>query len=191
MRRTPMRNPRVGALQQRQWSRTVVGCVALCFSLLLFAEKAHSQQPPTGKRSPLTSIGVVQEVDAPRDPDDPGAGGGFDAENYFQNILVGKVGECKARVLKAFLSWSNAQALSVPKTVEQPMSLLAFTTLATPPGVLELNYRFSPALKRSRATLFFYSVDGAQHEPPAIEALLNQYNVATLQNEMRTAVACQ
>tara|TARA_R110001599_G_C12028121_1_gene639759 strand:+ start:252 stop:656 length:405 start_codon:yes stop_codon:yes gene_type:complete len=134
---------------------------------------------------------VVQDVDAPPDPDDPGAGGGFDAENYFQNILVGKISECTAGVLKALLSWSNAQTLSVQKTVQQPTSLLAFMALTTPPGVLELNYRFNTAQKRARATLFFYSTDGAQHEPAAIEALLKRYNVATLQNEIRTAIACQ
>jgi hypothetical protein len=168
-----------------------VVCSALCWLLLLLAGHVGGQEPPSGRKSPLTSIGVVQDADAPPDSDDPRGGGGFDAENYFRNILVGKVGECTAGVLKAFLSWSQAQMLSVPKTIQQPASLLAFTPLVTPPGVLELDYRFSTAQKRARATLYFYSADGAQHEPAAIEALLKHYKVATLQDELRTAIACQ
>ena len=186
-----MTNQSVEVQNPQHWSHMTAGCLALCCTLLLFAERVHGQQPPSGKRSPLTSIGVVQDADAPPDPDDPGAGGGFDAENYFQNILVGKVGECTAGVLKAFLSWSQAQTLSVPRTVQQPTALLAFTSLTAPPGVLELTYRFSTAQKRARATLFFYSADGAQHEPAAIEALLKKYKVATLQDDIRKAIACQ
>jgi len=186
-----MLNQLVDASQTRNCLRALACCLVLGCSFVLDAEQAHGQQSPSGMRSPLTSIGVVQEVDAPADPDDPGAGGGFDAENYFQNILVGQVGECTAGVLKAFLSWSKAQMLNVPKTVQQPTSLLAFTALSTPSGVLELNYRFSIEQKRARATLFFYSTDGAQHQPAAIEVLLKQYKVATLQDEIRTAIACR
>ena len=179
------------ALTPWNWSRTAAAGIAIFCSLLLGAERAHGQQPPSGKRSPLTSIGAVEDIDSPPDLDDPGTGGGFDAENYFQNILVGKVSGCIAGVQKAFLSWSQAQSLTVSKTVQQPTSLLAYTSLTTPPGVLQLTYRFSSTQKRARATLYFYSTDGTQHEPAAIEALLKQYKVATLQDELRRAIACQ
>jgi len=186
-----MNNLPATALMPRRWSRTTAAGVAICFSLLLCADRADAQQPPGGKRSPLTSIGVVEDIDSAPDPDDPGAGGGFDAENYFQNILVGKVAGCTAGVLKTFLSWAQAQSLTVSKTLQQPTSLLAYTSLTTPPGLLQLTYRYSSTQKRARATLFFYSTDGAQHEPVAIEALLKQYKVASLQDEVRKAIACE
>ena len=165
-------------------------CVGILAMTILAIPPCHGQENPPGKRSALTSIGVVEDVAAARDPDDPGAGGGFDAENYFQNLLVDKVGACTANVLSEFLVWSQAQSLPVSKTVEGPTSVLAYATLATPPGVLELAYRFNATQKRARATLFFYSVDGAKHEPAAIEALLTQYKVASLQDKVRTAIAC-
>jgi len=142
-------------------------------------------------RSPLTSVGVVQDLDAPPDPDDPRVGGGFDAEGYFQNIVIAKVSECTAIVLKVFMTWSSAQSLSIVRSSQTPTTALAFVAIAVPPGVLQLDYRFHTNTKRSRATLFFFSNDGSKHEPLALQAMLKQYKVATLQDSIRTAVACQ
>jgi hypothetical protein len=141
-------------------------------------------------RSPLTSVGVVQELDAVPDPDDPRKGGGFDAEGYFQNIVIANVSECTANVLKVFTTWSSARSLSIAKSTQTPTSALAFVIIAAPAGVLQLDYRFHSDTKRSRATLFYFSNDGSKHEPSALQAMLTQYDIASLQDSIRTAVAC-
>lgn len=142
-------------------------------------------------RSPLTSIGVVQDLEAPADPDDPRIGGGFDAENYFQNVVIANVSACVGHVLQVFTTWSNAQSLSVAKSTLTATSALAFVPVATPSGVLQLDYRFHADTKRSRVTLFYFSNDGAKHEPAALQAMLGQYKVAALQDDLRAAVACR
>lgn len=144
-----------------------------------------------GQSTALTSIGVVDDLDAPPDPDDPGMGGGFDAVNYFQNILVEKVAECTKGVLKEFETWTRNQALVISRTVQASSSLLAYAALTDPTGVLELSYRFNASQKRARATLFFYSNDGKQHEPAAIKAFLKQYKVDSFEDRLRAAVACK
>ena len=155
------------------------------------ADQPDKIDSPAGIRTALTSVGAVDDTDAPPDPEDPGLGGGFDAENYFQNILVAKISDCTSGVLKEFVAWAQGQALSIDKTVKEPSSLLAYASLVTPPGVLELSYRFDSTQKRARATLYFYSTDGAQHEPMAIESLLKQYKVANLQDRVRVAIDCK
>lgn len=168
---------------------------ALLFALLAccyadgFATPSDTQLPD--KRSPLTSISAVENLDAPPDPDDPGAGGGFDAETYFQNFVLAEVHTCPRVVLNEFIVWSKAQSLSITKTIQEPTSLLAFAALSAPAGVLELVYKFNTTQKRSRATLYFYSGDGSKHEPVAIVELLKRYDVAALQDKLRTAIACR
>lgn len=144
-----------------------------------------------GKRSALTSIGAVQDIDARPDEDDPRGGGGFDAEGYFQNIVITRVSACVSNVLKEFVSWTREQSLNVSKTSQTEVSVLAFAQLTSPPGILELDYRFRKDTKRSRATLFFFSLDGSKHEPEALIELLKQYKVAALQDGIRIAVACK
>lgn len=158
-----------------------------------FAATVHAATDitPKGRRSALTSIGAVQDLDAPPEADDPRAGSGFDAEGYFQNIVVGKVATCTSNVLKEFASWTKAQSLTISKTSQTAASVLALVSLNSPPGVLELDYRFNQSSKRARATLFFFSPNGSKHEPAALEALLKQYKVAALQDSLRVAIACQ
>jgi hypothetical protein len=177
------------------WMWPLLPVLALCALLgVLSGGSARAADLSTEQLafcSPLTSVGVVQDLDAPPDPDDPRKGGGFDAEGYFQNIVISKVSECTANVLKVFTTWTRAQSLTVAKSTQTTTAALAFVTSAAPPGVLQLDYRFHPDTKRSRVTLFFFSNDGSKHEPSALQAMLKRYKVAALQDSLRTAVACQ
>ena len=175
------------------WRRLPVFALCTLLGTLSSGSAPAADSPAEGLafRSPLTSVGVVQDLDAPPDPDDPRKGGGFDAEGYFQNIVIAKVSECTANVLKAFTTWSSAQSLSIAKSTQTPTAALAFVTIAAPAGVLQLDYRFQPDIKRSRATLFYFSNDGSKHEPSALQAILTQYKIASLQDSIRIAVACK
>jgi len=164
---------------------TFIATFACCLGLAAASDISLPEN-----RSPLTSIGAVEDFDAPPDPEDPGSGGGFDAETYFQNVVLAKVASCPEGVLREFLAWSRGHSLSLIKTVEEPAALLAYAALAAPSGVLELVYRFNATQKRSRVTLYFYSGDGSKHEPSALIELLKRYDVASLQDKLRTAVAC-
>lgn len=162
-----------------------VACV-----LLLPLAAVDAQGHPRGTPVALTSIGLVDDLDAGIDPDDPGTGGGFDAETYFQNLLVSKVHQCGKGVLQVFLNWAKEGGINIDKTSFGDAATSGYTTISEPPGVLELSYRFDTEKRRSRVTLFFYARDGTKMEPTTIEGLLRRFKVAGLQDKLRDAVTC-
>lgn len=167
----------------------VVFCLTV--SQACFLTSVSSQERSGDLRTPLTSIGVVDDFDVPRDPDDPRGGGGYDAEGYFQNVVVDKVSICTDKLLAVFIDWTQEYSLTITSSSRTAASLLASASMGPgTPGLLQLHYRFRADTRRSRATLFFYSPDGSRHEPTAIQALLNRYKVAALQDSMRAAIAC-
>lgn len=99
--------------------------------------KGDSRKTSAG-RTPLTSIEAVTDIDAPRDPDDPGAGGGIDGVGYFSRRLAPKVGACTAQIRTTPMNGrrvsisSPARAISGPAIclciLENPNSM-AFSSL--------------------------------------------------------------
>jgi hypothetical protein len=146
---------------------------------------------PSGIRTPLTSIAVVTSLDVSPDPEDPGAGGGFDAETYFREALVSKIGDCTKLIEAEFATWSQLQGFVIPKKERSPAGLLVHATKIGFEGLFELVYRVDPKRERARVTVYYYSNDGVQHEPLGIKMLLDGYGIAALQDKLETALQCQ
>ena len=142
------------------------------------------------RKTPLTSVEVVTSIDAPRDPNDPGTGGGIDAANYFSRRLASKISTCTAQIRTTTQTWASQDQLSLVKVNERPGDLLMHMTKADLNGFFELTYRVNLQQERARVTLFFYSADGARHEPAAIRALLTAYKVDALEDKLTQAILC-
>lgn len=141
-------------------------------------------------RTPLTSIGLVTDLDAPPDPDDPGYGGGFDALNYFENLLDTKIAPCREQLEAATAMWIERHQLSMLLEETGPARLLVHAARSGERGFFEVSYRFDEAQKRARVTLYFVGAEGRLLEPSAIAMLLDEYGVEAFQDSLRSAIRC-
>src|SRR5258708_34153042 len=97
------------ACGNRWGKRMLLGRFAPIAIALVLTSAAEVVADPA--RTPLTSVGIVESIDAPPDPDDPGVGGGFDAAGYFKNVLGATVASCTKQIGAAADSWIAAQKL--------------------------------------------------------------------------------
>lgn len=142
------------------------------------------------ERTPLTSIGLVTDIDAPPDPDDPGLGGGFDAVNYFENLLGTRIGACSQQLEAVTAQWIGQHHLSILLQETGPARLLVHAARSGERGFFEVSYRFDEAQKRARVTLYFVGAEGRLLEPSAIATLLDEYGVEAFQDSLRSAIRC-
>jgi len=159
--------------------------------VLVSTGTSTSQNPKPSMRTPLTSVEAVTDIDAPKDPDDPGAGGGIDASNYFSRKLAAKLADCTAKIRSATDAWAVDSKLIVTTVDQQPGDLLMHITQAGMTGFFEVTYRVKLQQERARVTLYFYSPDGAQHEPATIHQLLKTYKIETFQDNLSKALLCE
>jgi hypothetical protein len=153
---------------------------------------AVAQNPkPKLTKTPLTSVEAVTDIDAPRDPDDPGTGGAVDSSNYFSRRLAAKIGNCTDRIRSETDAWAKKYQLGVSKVDRQPGDLLMHMTKPDLAGFFELTYRIALHQERARVTLFFYSKDGARHEPAGIKKLLTDYKIDDLQDLLTKGLLCE
>jgi hypothetical protein len=140
---------------------------------------------------PLTSIEAVTDIDAPRDPDDPGAGGGVDAAGFFSRRLALKIGTCTAKIRTATDTWGKQQQLVASKIDQQPGDLLMHLGKPDLLGFFELTYRVRLQQERARVTLLFYTADGTQRDPAAIRKMLSEYRIDGFQDNLTKALLCE
>ena len=155
-------------------------------TLTAFAEQDLSDLHKT----PLTSVSGVTDIDAPPDPEDPGAGGGIDTTTYFRNRLLPKLEDCTSQIETVITTWAKAHQLTTPKTEKLPGNLLIHATRGGLDGIFEVTYRVDQKRERARATVFFYSRDGERHEPAGIQRLLNDFKIAEIQDQLEKALRC-
>ena len=136
--------------------------IVVLASSFLVSQAAISAPQKKTRRTPLTSVEVVTSIDAPKDPDDPGIGGGIDAANYFSRRLASKIGACTAKIRFATQDWATHERLTVVKVSQKPGDLLMHMTKSNLTGLFELTYRINLQQERARVTLFFYSADGSR-----------------------------
>ena len=141
-------------------------------------------------KSALTSVAGTTLLDAPRDPDDPGVGGGIDTTSYFQTRLLPRLSDCTEELLEPITDWIKRHGLVVQKQERLPGNLLVHATNAALSGLFEFTYRVDAARQRARVTLFFYSLDGARHELAGIRDMLATYAIEALQGRLDTALQC-
>lgn len=159
-------------------------------SASLFASISYSATCEDLRRSPLTSVGAVTSLGASPDLDDPGAGGGFDSEAYFRNRFLPKLSDCTEKITNVYKAWAIAHGFQIPLRETGPGKVLIHATRADLNGLFELTYRVHPNRERARVTVYFYSRDGARHEPTAVVTMLRTYGIAELQDDLDTALAC-
>lgn len=155
---------------------------------------AHGMPPgkaPALHRVPLTSAGAVTSLDVPQDPEDPGAGGGFDSETYFTESLVTKLVDCTNRIEDEIKKWSQSRGLRIRKKKKSPGALLVHALKQGETGFFELVYKVNAKQKRARVTLYYYSNDGSQLEPIGINSILNSYGIGELHDRLDNALQCK
>ena len=157
---------------------------------LLPASPSPGETESSWKMTALTSVAGMTDLDAPRDPDDPGIGGGIDSANFFRTRLLPKLADCTDQVEEPILSWIKVHQLTVPKSERGPGSLLIHATNDTLRGLFEFTYRVDGKRERARATLYFYSTDGERHEPLGIKQMLESYEIEALQDDLDAALQC-
>jgi hypothetical protein len=174
-------------------NRARLGAASAILLALAIADVGGQNLDNAGKakKTALTSVEAVTDVDAPRDQDDPGIGGAADASRYFSRRLAGNVANCTNRIRSETDTWAGKYQLSVSKVDQQPGDLLMHMTKPDLAGLFELTYRVNLKQERSRVTLFFYSQDGARHEPAGIKRLLTDYKIADFQDLLTKGLLCQ
>lgn len=179
------RHSRIRALRLR---RSVA--VATAIGMLLLTANAGPPGQQHLRKTPLTSVEAVTDIDAPKDPDDPGTGGGIDGSNYFSRKLAAKLNDCTAQIRSTSDAWTRANQLHVIKADQQPGNLLIHATGPDLEGFFEITYRVKLDQQRARFTVFFYRLDGTQVEPAAIHTLLKTYKIDDFQDNMTRALLC-
>jgi hypothetical protein len=178
-----------------------IRAMALVLPLMALAtapQQSGSKQPtsrqnhakPALMKTPLTSIDAVTDIDAPRDPDDPGTGGGADYAGYFSRRLAIKVSTCTDRIRSITDAWAKENQLVVSKSDHRSGDLLMHLVSGDLDGFFEVAYRVRLQQERARVTLFFYSTDGSRHEPSGIRQLLDRYHVGHFQDDLTKAILC-
>ena len=165
------------------------GPYLLAATLLCAATSAEADLTGWNKTA-LTSVAGTTLLDAPRDPDDPGVGGGIDTTAYFQTRLLPRVSDCTEELLQPITDWVERHDLFVQKKEHLPGALLVHATNAGLSGLFEFTYRVDAARQRARVTLFFYSLDGARHEIAGIRDMLETYAIEALQGRLDMALQC-
>ncbi|MBB5057419.1 hypothetical protein HDF16_002125 [Granulicella aggregans] len=142
------------------------------------------------QKTPLTSVEAVTDIDAPKDPNDPGTGGGMDAATYFSRKLAPKLGDCTSRIRSTANDWIQVSHLQATKTEQQPGDLLIHATKPDLQGFFEIIYRVRLKEQRARVTVFFYKLDGTQLEPATILPLLKAYKIGDFEEKLTQALLC-
>ncbi len=148
----------------------------------VFAEEAN--------KTALTSIGGTATLDTGVDPDDPGIGGGFDQEAFFQNRYIPNLSICTEQIERIFLSWTEAKNLFLPRREASEDQILIHATSDTLDGIFELSYKIDAERMRARVTVFYLLKNGAALNPILIKPLLETWEIADLQDELDDALKC-
>ena len=163
----------------------------LATTLLLSAAMAcHSENNGPWNKTALTSVAGITNLDAPRDLDDPGIGGGVDSTTYFRTRLLPKLADCTDRIEAEIMNWTKLHSMAIPKREQVPGNLLVHATNETLRGLFEFIYRVDRKREKARVTLYFYSADGARHELTGIKGMLQSYEIAALQDKLDAALRC-
>lgn len=142
------------------------------------------------KKSALTSIGGMSSIDGAPDEDDPGVGGGIDSASYFRNRMLPKLDDCTNEIRSVYDKWGAARGLTSVRREAIPGNLLIHMTRNDLNGLFELTYRVDSKRERARVTVYFYSADGARHELAGIMTMLQEYQIASLQDNLEKALLC-
>jgi hypothetical protein len=174
----------------REWNAAltiIAGVLFVGLAVLIISPARASKAKPT----PLTSVSIVSSLNPPPDPDDPGIGGGFDAETYFRESLVSSIADCTKLVRAVVSGWTKSNAFSLAKEEVRPGWLLADARRPDDVGILEFIYRVYPNKARARATVFYYLADGKELDPAQIGPLLTKYKITDLEDRLLTALSCE
>lgn len=141
-------------------------------------------------KTALTSIGGTATLDAGLDQNDPGIGGGFDQEAFFQNRYIPDLSICTEQIERVFLSWTDANNLLLPRREASEDQVLIHATSDTLDGIFELSYKIDAERMRARVTVFYLLKNGTALNPVLIKPLLDTWEIVDLQDELDDALKC-
>ena len=161
---------------------TFLTCVASSNLSSAFAEEAN--------RTALTSIGGTSTLEVGNDPDDPGIGGGFDQEAFFQNRYIPNLASCTEQIERIFLTWTEANEFLLPRREASEDEVLIHATSDTLDGIFELSYKIDAEQMRARVTVFYFLKNGTALNPVLVKPILETWDIANLQDELDGALKC-
>jgi hypothetical protein len=145
----------------------------------------------SSRKIPLTSIGLLADLDTPNYPDDPGTGGGFETGSYFQSRLVGAraVQTCMTQIESAVTAWATDLGLTRNLRDVTPVTLTIHYSKADLPGFFAVVYQIEQQV-RARVRVDYYTLDGTLRSPELARELLQTYKIAAFESALDTALRC-
>jgi hypothetical protein len=143
-----------------------------------------------GTPTPLTSVGATSDPDKPA-PNDPGAGGGFSTQGYFQNRTTNPaaISACSAKIETVATAWAKKYALVQAERDAGPAALKLQYVKTGLKGLFELTYQVKQQAY-ARVTMNFYTQNGQELEPAAIRTFLTGYGIDSLEDALTAALTC-
>jgi hypothetical protein len=162
----------------------------IAFAITFALSSASSASSEQIAKTALTSIGAVSSLDVGHDSEDPGIGGGFDQEAYFQNRYIPDLASCTEQIERIFVSWTSANELVLPRREAGADRLFIHATSDTLDGIFELTYQIDAQRERARVSVFFILKDGTALDPVLINPILENWSIAGLQDDLNVALKC-
>jgi hypothetical protein len=168
---------------------SVTALLTLCSSAVLAG--SASDRHPAGPPLPLTSVAAVSSLDAPTDADDPGTGGGFETEAYFQTRLTSakKIAECTTNVEQVVEAWSHGLKLVQAFRERSPNALTLHYAATALQGFFSVTYSVSLG-NHARVRVDFYALDGTPKPPELAVEINHTYGIDGLEDSLNRAIAC-
>jgi hypothetical protein len=165
----------------------------LTFKLLMLATAGASQPAGNGQERtvPLTSVGLVADIDEV-DSDDPGTGGGFETAAYFRTRLTSAraIQACMDPVERAAIKWANGLGLSRTLRDQSQSTMTLHYTKPGLSGFFAVVYKVQQQVK-ARIRVDFIVLDGSQKSPELAQDLLQSYQIGSFQDALDSAVRCE
>jgi hypothetical protein len=165
---------------------------ALASLAMLLVSGAGAQPPSEADRRtvPLTSVALVASLDAPPDPDDPGTGGGFETQAYFETRLADAraIHACMDPIEHAVADWSGRMGLFRDLRDRTASSLTLHYVKSGLAGFFAVTYRVEQQVK-ARVRVDYILLDGTR-SPELARDLLSTYQIASLQTSLDGALRC-
>lgn len=144
--------------------------ITLVALLLVWTTVARAQ--PGGQQAvPLTSVSLIADIDTPPYPDDPGTGGGFETQAYFQTRLGGSIGVCLDPIEQATAGWAKDLGLNRALRDRTATALTMHYGKVDLPGFFSVRYQVEQSIK-ARVRVDYVMLDGTTRSPEFARELL-------------------
>ncbi|MGH2343541.1 hypothetical protein ACRC7T_18945 [Segnochrobactraceae bacterium EtOH-i3] len=132
------------------------------------------------------------DLDIPPFADDPGTGGGFEAETYFLTRLVDaeSIRSCLDPVEQVAADWAGGFGLVRNLRDRTATTLTLHYGKGGMPGFFSVSYQIENSIK-ARVRVDYIALDGSTRSPEFARDLLDTYSIAKFQTSLDAALRCK